>query len=238
MKIILCDDEPDILRMLRPFVESFFARIQVRTHVESCSCLEELTGAPGPYDIAFLDIELPDGNGLQAARHLREKNRNVIIFIVTSHEHYLDDAMDLNVFRYITKPIDRERLTKNLCAAWNRYCSQSQVVCTGNHGEAVRVFTGDILYICIKGRGTELHTERGCLETAHNLSHWAQLLDGGLFAQPHYSYLVNLRHVINLKKRELTLRKADGETMILAVSQRMYPAFKKAFFAMMGENLC
>jgi len=237
MKIVLCDDQPDILRSLQPLIESFFAALQVQICVESYACLDELMAAQSVYDIAFLDIELPDGNGLQAAKHLQAKNKNIIVFIVTSYQHYLDDAMDLNVFRYISKPIDPDRLAKNLHAAWKHHCAKTQMICIGNHGEAVRVYTDDILYIYIKERGTELVTIQGSYESTRCLGYWGGLLDDDLFAQPHYSYLVNLHHVVGLKKRAVTLLRPEGETIVLAVSQRMYPAFKKAFFAMMGGSV-
>lgn len=209
----------------------------MQAHIDCCSSLKELLDTPHAYDIAFLDIELPDGSGLQAAKQLQTRNKNVIIFIVTSYQSYLDDAMDLSVYRYISKPVDRERLRKNLEAAWKRYCNQTQMIGIGNHGEAVRICTNDILYICIKNRGTELRTTRGCFESTHDLTYWVGQLNSDLFAQPHYSYLVNLRHVIDLKKRELTLLKEDGGTVSLNVSQRRYPAFKKAFFAMIGGSV-
>jgi len=233
MKVVLVDDQPDILQALCSNVKSFFSRRQIEAEIDSFSCLAEL-GDLGIYDIALLDIELPDGTGLQVAKLLQAKNKNIIILFVTSYQHYLDDAMDLNVFRYITKPVDQERLTRNLVAAWKRYCSQTQMICIGYHGDTVRICTSDIYYISIKNRGTELVTEQGTYESTHSLKHWVAKLGDDQFAQPHYSYLVNLRHVIDLKKSELTLLKEDGQTISIPVSQRQYPAFKQSFFAMIG----
>jgi len=237
MRIVLCDDQPDILQALRPLVKTFFGQKQAEVSIESYQCLNELMASPTVFDLAFLDIELPDGSGLQAAAMLRKRNANTIIFIVTSHQHYLDDAMELCVFRYISKPIDPVRFEKNLEHAWKRYCTQAQTICIGNHGESIRIFTQDILYISIKDRGTELVTLRGHFESTHDLGYWSKLLNQAQFAQPHYSYLVNLRHVISLKKQELTILKRNDEVIKLGVSQRMYQPFKKAFFAMMGGSI-
>ena len=62
------------------------------------------------FDIVSLDIELGDKNGIEIAKVLQSKNPNIIILIVTSYRHYLDEAMDLNVTRYIDKPITQQRI--------------------------------------------------------------------------------------------------------------------------------
>lgn len=238
MKIAICDDHTDIIQTLHPIIEEFFKDKQADLIIQSYSCLHDLLESSIEFDLAFLDIELQDGNGLQAAAELRRRNANVIILIVTSYQHYLDDAMALNVFRYVSKPIDKERLIRNMKSAWEHYCTQTQTVYIGNHGGTVRVFTQDILYVCIKNRGTELITMQGGFESTQGLKFWADKLSNVQFAQPHYSYLVNLRHVVDLKRRELFLHKQGGELIKLPVSQRMYIPFKGALYTLMEVNAC
>ena len=60
--------------------------------------------------MAFLDVEMETYSGIEVAQKLKAKNPYIVIFIVTSYDKYLDDAMDLNVFRYIKKPLDKKRL--------------------------------------------------------------------------------------------------------------------------------
>lgn len=52
---------------------------------------------------------MPGVNGLSVTKHLQTLNPNIIVFIVTSFQGYLDDAMDLKVFRFLSKPIDENR---------------------------------------------------------------------------------------------------------------------------------
>ena len=46
-------------------------------------------------------------NGIEAGKCLRNNNKNIVLFIITSYMGYLDDAMDEGVFRYINKPLER-----------------------------------------------------------------------------------------------------------------------------------
>ena len=54
-----------------------------------------------------------------------KRNPDIIIFIVTSFLEYLDEAMRFHVFRYLTKPIDKQRLFRNLKDALQLYLSDN-----------------------------------------------------------------------------------------------------------------
>ena len=78
----------------------------------------------GPKDIIFLDIEMPGLNGIYVGNELKKRDKNTIIFIITSYsECSLDEAMRFHVFRYPSKPIDKQRLFRNLKDALDLYHS-------------------------------------------------------------------------------------------------------------------
>ena len=56
---------------------------------------------------------------------LKERNKNIIIFVVTSYSEYLDEAMRFHVFRYLSKPLEKQRLFRNLKDACLLYTSAS-----------------------------------------------------------------------------------------------------------------
>lgn len=49
------------------------------------------------YDIAFIDIEMPEMSGLELAVELKKQNPDVLIIVLTSFQRYLDDAMRIHV---------------------------------------------------------------------------------------------------------------------------------------------
>ena len=77
-------------------------------------------------DIAFLDVEMPGVSGIHVGKKLKELNPNIKIFIVTSYPDYLDEAMRFQVFRYLSKPIDKNRLFRNLKDAIYQYNMESK----------------------------------------------------------------------------------------------------------------
>lgn len=63
-------------------------------------------------EVAFIDIELPEMDGITVAEKLLEKNPSIIIVFITSYNQYAVKAFDLNAMDYILKPIKRERFSQ------------------------------------------------------------------------------------------------------------------------------
>ena len=64
---------------------------------------------------------MPGMNGIYVGNELKKANNNIIIFIVTSYSEYLDEAMRFHVFRYLSKPLDKQRFFRNMKEAVDLY---------------------------------------------------------------------------------------------------------------------
>ena len=115
MRILFCDDNSVILEQLRSYVSDYFKENGGQQPELVCyDNGDALLAAEMRADIAFLDVEMPGINGIQLGAKLKEMNPHIKIFIVTSYPDYLDEAMRFQVFRYLSKPIDKDRLFRNL----------------------------------------------------------------------------------------------------------------------------
>ena len=90
-----------------------------------------------------------------------------------------------------------------------------------------RVYPHEILYIAIEDRKSVLYLRNRKIETHYSMEHWKDVLDEKSFAQPHYSYLVNLNYVQEVTKDFVTLRCGEKEFKVYT-SMRKIGAFKKA----------
>ena len=236
MNILLCDDDSRMLEELRKLVSSFFEEKEIPVSYVLFPDGESAVSEMHSCDLAFVDVEMPGMNGLDVARQLQENNPVLIIFMVTSHPDYLDDAMDLDVFRYLAKPVNPDRLRRGLELALQKYAQQNQTILLDTTDSSSPVFTRDILYICIHGRGTRIRTTTKEYLSRTPLKQWVVQLNANLFAQSHNSYLVNLQNVLSLKKREVTLTVDDdnGIPIVVPVSQGKYAIFRKSFTRYLG----
>lgn len=124
MRILICDDDLLIVEKLQKYLKSYFSHLHLSCPEIVCfSDGESLLADPGDKDILFLDIEMPGLDGIYVGNELKKKDKDIIIFIITSYSEYLDEAMLFHVFRYLSKPIDRQRLFRNLKNALDLYHS-------------------------------------------------------------------------------------------------------------------
>jgi len=90
-----------------------------------------------------------------------------------------------------------------------------------------KVYPHEIVYIAIEGRKSVMYLTDRKLETYHPIEHWKTVLDEKSFAQPHYSYIVNLNYVTEVTKEFVKVRYGDKEELVYT-SSRKIGAFKKA----------
>lgn len=238
MKALICDDEQKIVEQITKLLNIIFALKQISLDITSYNCGNDVINKNDKYDIAFVDIEMPGINGLSTIKHLQKINSNIIIFVVTSFSIYLDDAMDLNVFRYLSKPIDKDRFMKSINIAIDIYKKSTQCIVAETYDECTKIFTKDILYITIDNRKARIVTKNKKLLSKKNFDYWKkQLAEYDYFAQSHYSIIVNLKNVTNFSKTEITLSAGGKEYTHIPISRRFYSSFKEAFYKYIGVTV-
>jgi DNA-binding response OmpR family regulator len=114
-KILLVDDEPDILDSLKIGLEdNGFA---VETYTDSVLALSNFKA--DVYDIVLLDVKMPKMNGFELYEKLREKDSKVNVCFITAHEVYYESLReifpDMNCDCYV-KPIDIDDLVRRVKA--------------------------------------------------------------------------------------------------------------------------
>lgn len=234
MKILICDDDIRIIEEILKYLNAFSQKHRITFDVETFQNSTMAAKSDTDYDMAFIDVEMPSVNGLALTSLIKERNRNVIIFIVTSFDCYLDEAMDLDVFRYLSKPIDKERFFRALNTAVKHYHSNTQIITLEDYDECYTVFTKDIIYITTENKRSAIVTKQRKYLTNKRISYWkSKLTNVDYLVQSHYSYIVNMRFVTEFGKKDVCLE-ADNRKFTLPISQRRYSDFKKTYFAYIG----
>lgn len=113
MNILLVDDEIQALSLLKQELNKLVSEKEVI--FESTSPLEAIDIAKNNrIDIAFLDIETPEMNGIQLSKKIKETNKFVNIIFSTSHTQYALETYSLYPSGYLLKPILKEDINKAL----------------------------------------------------------------------------------------------------------------------------
>lgn len=102
MKIICIDDEPLILNMTVELCEKLPEKPEVTGFTKPGEALSWLEGHSA--DIALLDINMPEINGLELAARIRELDPSTAIIFLTGHSEYAVDAFTLHASGYFRLP--------------------------------------------------------------------------------------------------------------------------------------
>lgn len=176
-----------------------------------------------PYDLVFLDIEMPEIDGITLARKLRELSHEVPIVFLTSHIEYALEGYEVNALRYLTKPIQVEKLNEVLCYVRERMQEQRTIWLKTDIGEE-RVLIKEILYLEAQNQNILICTAKKVYTVRYNLGDYEKELQQDGFFRIHRGYLVSLRHIKSLGKHEVTL----SENTLLPVSRTKEKSLKEA----------
>ncbi len=226
MRILICDDEIKYINDLQIHVEEYMKNHYINCEIDITTSPKILLENNFSYDLAFLDIEMPDLDGFKVARELKKRNSKVVIFFVTAFNEYQDDAMDLQIFRFFEKPFDVKRLYSSLDKAMEYIDGAYVDVFIYNNKEQTRILVDDIIYIKRENRKNYLYTKNGEFIVRESIEEWANMLPTTFFYQVHKSFFVNLHYVTKYNYTELYL----NETIRIPVAPRKQANFHKSWF--------
>lgn len=229
MRILFCDDDERILEQLQRYVREFFADIGgTQPEFAAYSSGDQLLANETHADIAFFDVEMPGRSGIKAGAALKEKNPRIIIFIVTSYPDYLDEALRENAFRFLSKPIDKNRLFRNLKDAVYKYNMETKEIPVETE-DGIELLKADEI-VCVEAvqRKVFLYTVDAVIQTNQSVEYWRKKLDLPCFYSSHRGIIINMRYVSKVGK-DVILLKYRGKTKEVYLARRKYTEFRDLY---------
>jgi len=228
IKIAICDDEQPICDNIRHLINCLCTSSCIDTYHSGTALLS----TDSYYDIYFLDIQLPDVNGIEIAKQIRKneinsKSESVIIFI-TAFKKYMEEAFDVKAFHYLIKPIDEMKF-KNVFFRAVSDCKRSREI--GNKHMIVKngktyqnISFRDILYIESNNKKVIITTTNGTIECYGKMKEFENLVDNNFF-RCHRCYIVNMRYITQYNTTSIKLNNDDE----ILLAKKKYSQFVKTY---------
>lgn len=233
MRIVICDDELLIREQIERYLIEFFSNHSLeQPEYAFFGSGDELLMCNDQVDIAFLDVEMPGRSGIIIGKQLMERNPNCLVFIVSAHMDYLDEAMEFRVFRYLSKPLDKNRLFRNMNQAIVRYRNTCRQITIQMKEKALVINESDIISIEAREKKIYIYTVNGQFESTQKMSFWIEKLNAGCFFQTHRSFIVNMKYVSAYDDSLVYL--CDGSIKAY-LTRRKYKEFKERHLLYMEE---
>lgn len=112
-RILIADDEGIMLESLKNIITSSFGSECEIACAKTGRAVVEQAETFRP-DIAFVDIQMPGLSGIQAMKEVRKFNQNTIFIVISAYDkfHYAQEAINLGVMEYLTKPVNKKKIVE------------------------------------------------------------------------------------------------------------------------------
>lgn len=226
MRIAVCDDE----ELFRIEFKSVLDKVLVNSEydIDTFSGGSSLYEAflKNPFDLVFLDIEMPGIDGITLAKRLRAVSENVNIVFLTSHIEYALEGYEVNALRYLVKPVDINKLGEVLKYIQDKKNNSRQIM-VKQEGEDIVIDLSDVIYIESMDKNVRIVTSKKEYITRYNISDYEEELKNNGFFRIHRSYLISLSKVKKIVKNDVVM---DGD-ISLPVSRSNVKALKEALYS-------
>lgn len=239
LRIAVCDDEPIFQNKLSEMLRAQLGQYCIDCDISCFGSGGELVKAARErldYDIAFLDISMEGMDGLETAKRLRMFSPGVHIVFVTAFITYALEGYKVDAVRYLLK--DGENLGQSLKECLDTIIEKmgykEQRVTFRFQSGSINLPTDRILYMESRLHRTVFFVlEKGVKEyyLYEKLDDVQEKLCGMGFCRIHQSFLVNMKHVREIKRYMITL--SDGTE--ISVSKKYYKTVENEYIRLKGD---
>lgn len=173
-----------------------------------------LTGYKADYDLIIMDIMLTGMNGMDAAKKLRELDKDTVLVFVTNMAQFAVGGYSVGAFDFILKPVTYASFYLKFIRIMDKIKSQdgAQLVIKGKQFSR-RIYAADIIYVEVADHDLVYHTSSGNVTGHGSMRAVESALKGNNFVLCNQSYLVNLKYVEELRASEV---KAGGDWLVIS----------------------
>jgi two-component system, LytTR family, response regulator len=215
LSIMIADDEAPARRKLARFLAEH-GDVEIVAEASNGIDAVDLIAMTKP-QVVFLDINMPDLDGLGVAETLARSEKPPAIVFVTAFDRYAVKAFETNALDYLLKPYDRERFDKALARVRDSLAVRAdgtrlaetlaelrneeryvRRLLIPNEGRSFFVAVREVGRLESDGNNVVVHTARGPHQLRSTLESLEARLDPAQFARVHRSHVVNIDEIAEI----------------------------------------
>lgn len=208
MNIAICDDNNFLLTQLLNTVKQLIDKhnhynfqFEYYCYNNALELLRDYSSKM--FDVVFLDIEMPQINGLKVGDQIFAINNDVFIFYVTSYESYMPESIKHRVYRFINKN-DEKELEKGILSLFDDLINLHSRYKFNFKNSSYNLPTNSIFYCESVRNKVFIHTESKTFEQVISIRQILVKLPRN-FCRCHSSYVVNVKKIWEVHEKNLIL---------------------------------
>lgn len=187
-----------------------------------------LFGYRPEYDCVFMDIDLPDKNGIEGAKKLRECDPWVPLVFVTALAHYAVKGYGVGATDYLVKPYTYAAFELAMNAVVSKRKNSGSDITVRNLEGSTRIPLESIYYVEVNKHRVMYHTDFGIVDVWGSMKSAEAAFPKDSFVKCGASWLINLRHVRGVTGSEVLV---GGDKIKISRAKR------KEFMAALHEYM-
>lgn len=226
MRIAICDDEERYRVELKTVLDKLLINVDYNIDTFEDGQILIDSFSKDPYDLVFLDIEMPAVDGITLAKKIRSRSEKVFIVFLTGHVEYALEGYEVNALRYLTKPVDIDKLKEVIRFVQEKQGASRQIIIRED-GEELLIDINDVIYMESMNQNVRIVTSKGEHTIRYNIGDFEEQLKNDGFFRIHRGYLISLSKVKKLSKNDVIM----DTDVALPVSRSNLKTLKEALYA-------
>lgn len=205
IKIAVVEDEQSARDNIKTLIAKYFKERNAGDYLlnEYPNAVCFLSFRKDTFDIVFMDIEMPDCDGMTAAKKLREYDPHTLLIFVTNMRQYATKGYSVDALDFVVKPIKEAAFFSLLDKARHVIATHAgKEIMIKTTGGMRKIAVSEIRYIEVNHHKLFIHLETGNIETWDNLNKMESILPQEQFSRCNVGYLVSLAHLTGIDGEE------------------------------------
>lgn len=219
INVAIVEDDKKAAERLSSFFSKYGAEhgIEFRTvHFESS--VNFLSVYSCDYELIMMDIDMPEMNGMELVRRIRERDTEVMIIFVTNLAQYAVKGYEVDAFDFMVKPVTYAEFSMKMLRAVNRIRQrEGRSIWVSTRSGKKAINTEKLMYVEVMKHSIIFHTEDVTTVCSGTLNGIKGALEGLPFVQCNRCYLVNMKYITEVNATEVVIM---NERLVISKMRR------------------
>ncbi|MCD8223126.1 MAG: LytTR family DNA-binding domain-containing protein [Clostridiales bacterium] len=197
--IAIMDDDKSQLSSLKREIARFFAERKLECKIQTYLDEGQFERESDKFDVLFFEINLKKTDGLEMARRIRGRSKDLMLVFVTSMVQYAVQGYELDISDFIRKPVKKielERALQKIVRQWSSRKKKKLILKTAKGVEVISI--NEVLFVEVLNHALVYHTREGNFQIRGQFCNAVNQFMGEQFQICNRSCLVNLEYVTAL----------------------------------------
>lgn len=205
--IAIVEDEDFAADLLKSYIDKYSEQTGQRFNVERFrNAVDFLKGYKSVYAVVFMDIQMPNMDGMSAAVELRKTDKTVSIIFITNLVQFAQKGYEVDAVAYLIKPVNYFDFALKFRKALDIYLMhEKQDITIETSNGICRISTDKLMYVEIIRHRLRYHLVDSIVEVTGVLSKVEEELKHYGFLRCNQCYLVNPKFIMSVNGLSVTV---------------------------------